>query len=50
MAFEVSEKTQAMLDMINEFMDKEVYPIEREFFEKDFAEIEPELEKKYVLR
>jgi hypothetical protein len=35
MAFEVSEKTQAILDMINEFVDRELVPIERDLFEKD---------------
>lgn len=46
MAFEVSEKTQAILDMINEFVDRELVPIERDLFEKDPSEMEQEMEKK----
>ncbi len=40
MTFEVSDRTQTMLDTINEFLDKELIPMERELFEKDPAEME----------
>lgn len=47
MAFEASEKTQAILDMINEFVDKELIPLDAEMRNgKEFSELEPELEKK----
>ncbi len=46
MAFEPSEKTQAILDMINEFVDKELIPMEPDLDKKSFFEMEPELEKK----
>jgi len=46
MSFEPSEKTQAILDMINEFVDKELIPMEPELLKKGFFTIEPELEKK----
>jgi len=46
MAFEASEKLQTILDMINEFVDKELVPLEQDFFHKDFNDMEPELEKK----
>ncbi len=40
MAFEGSDKTQTMLDMIKEFMKKEVLPIESELFAKGFNAVE----------
>jgi acyl-CoA dehydrogenase len=46
MAFEPSEKLQAILNMINEFVDKEIIPMEVEMKGKDFYAWEPELEKK----
>lgn len=46
MPFEPSEKLQIILDMINEFVDKELIPLEREFVNREFSEMEPELEKK----
>jgi len=46
MAFEPSEKTQAILDMINEFVDKELIPMEFELKDKEFYAWEPELKKK----
>jgi len=46
MAFEPSEKLQAILDMMNNFVDKEIIPMEREFHAKGFTEMMPELEKK----
>ncbi len=46
MAFEPSEKTQAILDMINEFVDKELIPMEAEFKNKEFFGYEDDLKKK----
>lgn len=46
MAFEPSEKLQAILDMVNEFVDKELIPMETEFKGKEFFAMEGELEKK----
>ncbi len=46
MTFDVSDKLQTILDMINEFIDKELLPMEHDFLGKDFIEMEPELEKK----
>ena len=46
MAFEPSEKLQAILDMINEFVDKELIPMEADFKGKEFFAMEGELEKK----
>ncbi len=46
MAFEPSEKLQAILDMINEFVDKELIPMEAEMKGKEFFAFEGELEKK----
>jgi acyl-CoA dehydrogenase len=49
MAFEPSEKLQVILDMINEFVDKELIPMEAEFKGKEFFAMEGELEKKRQL-
>ena len=46
MAFEPSEKLQAILDMIYEFVDKELIPMEAEMKGKEFFAFEGELEKK----
>ena len=46
MAFEPSEKLQVILDMINEFVDKELIPMEAEFKGKEFFAMEGDLEKK----
>ncbi|MCP4749556.1 MAG: acyl-CoA dehydrogenase [Proteobacteria bacterium] len=46
MSFEPSEKLQTILDMMNDFVDKEIIPMEREFHGKGFSTIEPEIEKK----
>jgi alkylation response protein AidB-like acyl-CoA dehydrogenase len=39
MEFAVSEKMQTILGMINEFMDKEVFPMERELLHKDVGQV-----------
>lgn len=46
MVFEVSDELQTILDMINEFVDKELLPMEEDFLTKGFNAMEPELEKK----
>ena len=46
MSFDPSEKLQIILDMINEFVDKELVPMEHDFLAKGFFAMEPELEKK----
>lgn len=46
MDFTVSEKMQAVLGMIREFMKKEVYTFEPEFARKKFSELAPALQKK----
>ena len=45
MDFAVSEKLQTILDMIHEFIEKELIPREAQFAGKDFSEIEPEIEE-----
>ncbi len=46
MDFSVPEKTQAILKMIREFVDKELIPMEPEFTTKSFKEMVPALKKK----
>jgi len=46
MDFTISDKMKAILEMINEFVDKELIPMENEFRSKDFRELLPELKKK----
>jgi alkylation response protein AidB-like acyl-CoA dehydrogenase len=46
MSFDPSEKLQIILDMINEFVDKELVPMEHDFLARGFNAMEPELEKK----
>ena len=46
MDFEISKKMQAVLNMIDEFVDKELIPMEHEFTTKEFTEMIAELEKK----
>ncbi len=46
MDFTVSEKMQAILDMINEFVDRELIPLEPEFLNREFGEMLPVLRKK----
>jgi len=46
MDFEISEKMQTILEMINEFVDKELIPLEPEFVTKDFREMLPVLKEK----
>ncbi len=46
MDFEISERMQVILDMINEFVDKELLPLEPEFLNHDFGEMLPVLVEK----
>ncbi|NLJ73292.1 MAG: acyl-CoA dehydrogenase [Syntrophomonadaceae bacterium] len=46
MDFSISEKMQTILGMINEFIDKELIPLEHDFLTKDFQLLEPVLEEK----
>jgi alkylation response protein AidB-like acyl-CoA dehydrogenase len=46
MDFEISDKMKAVLEMMNEFVDKELIPMEPEFLRRSFRDMEPELEEK----
>lgn len=46
MEFAVSEKMQTILDMMQEFLIKEIVPLEPEFLKKEFKEMVPVLEEK----
>ncbi|MEA3347765.1 MAG: acyl-CoA dehydrogenase family protein [Pseudomonadota bacterium] len=49
MDFTVSTKIQTIVDMINEFVEAELIPLEPEFLAKDFREILPVLREKQEL-
>ncbi len=49
MNFEIPEKTQVILDMMDEFVEKELIPIEPEFAHKSFREMVPLLEEKRAM-
>ncbi|MDZ4163963.1 MAG: acyl-CoA dehydrogenase family protein [Smithellaceae bacterium] len=46
MDFSVSEKMQVVIGMMKEFVQKELLPLEQEFFTKDFRSLLPVLEEK----
>ena len=46
MDFKISDKMKATLDLIEDFMQKEVFPIEPEFFHKPFQDLLPLLQEK----
>lgn len=46
MDFSVSDKMQAIIGMIDEFVDKELIPLEADFQNREFVEMLPVLEKK----
>lgn len=46
MDFSVSEKMQTIIGMINEFVDKELIPLEAEFMNKEFHEMLPVIKEK----
>lgn len=49
MDFSVSEKMQTIIGMINEFVDKELIPLEAEFISKDFREMLPVIREKQAM-
>jgi alkylation response protein AidB-like acyl-CoA dehydrogenase len=51
MDFTVSEKMQVILEMMNEFVDKELIPLEPEFLNREFVDLLPVLaEKRKMVR
>jgi len=46
MDFEVSDKMKVIIGMINEFVDKELMPMEQDFLSKPLKTILPEIERK----
>lgn len=46
MDFTVSERLQTILDMMKEFVEKELIPMEQEFVARGFMDMLPEIEKK----
>lgn len=46
MDFAISEKMQTVIGMINEFVDKELIPLEPEFLKRDFHEMLPVIREK----
>jgi len=49
MDFGISEKMQAVLGMIHEFVDRELIPLEREFLVNEFRDMLPVLEQKRAM-
>jgi len=49
MDFETPEKTRLIIGMIDEFVDKELIPLEREFANKSFKDLLPALEEKRAM-
>ena len=45
MNFEIPEKTKVILEMTQEFMEREVYPLEPHFVGKKFRDMLPEIER-----
>ena len=46
MDFAISDKMQAILEMMNEFVDKELIPLEPEYLKRNFVDLLPELDEK----
>jgi alkylation response protein AidB-like acyl-CoA dehydrogenase len=46
MDFQISEKMQTVTDMMDEFVDKELIPMEPEFLNRRFVDMLPQLEEK----
>lgn len=46
MDFKVSEKMKTIIEMMDEFVEKELIPMEPAFFNRSFQDLEPELEEK----
>ncbi|MFH1153706.1 MAG: acyl-CoA dehydrogenase family protein [Pseudomonadota bacterium] len=49
MDFSISEKIQTIVDMINEFVDRELIPLEPEFLVKDFRDLLPVIREKQAM-
>ncbi|WP_457551580.1 acyl-CoA dehydrogenase family protein [Desulfobacula sp.] len=49
MDFKISDKIQTIVEMINEFVEKELIPLEPEFLAKDFKDLLPVLREKQDL-
>ena len=49
MDFGISDKMKIVLEMINEFVDKELIPIEQEFLNNDFRDMIPVLKEKRAM-
>ena len=49
MDFQPSEKIQVIMEMINEFVDKELIPLEPEFLTRPFSELLPMLKEKQAM-
>ena len=49
MDFKISDKIQTIVDMINEFVEKELIPLEPEFLAKDFKDLLPILREKQAM-
>lgn len=49
MDFTISDKIKTIVDMINEFMEKEIIPLEPEFLVKDFKDLLPILREKQAM-
>ncbi len=49
MDFSVSEKMQTIIGMINEFVDKELIPLEAEFISQDFRDMLPVIKEKQAM-
>lgn len=46
MDFQISEEAQTILELINEFVDKELIPLEQDYLHRPWAELEPVLAAK----
>ncbi|MCG8633231.1 MAG: acyl-CoA dehydrogenase family protein [Desulfobacterales bacterium] len=49
MDFQISDRIQTIVSMINEFVDKELIPLEPEFMTRSFKEMLPVLREKQIL-
>ncbi|MBF0199716.1 MAG: acyl-CoA dehydrogenase family protein [Desulfamplus sp.] len=49
MDFQVSEKISVIVEMINEFMDREIIPLEPEFLTKKFSDLLPVIKEKQAM-
>ena len=49
MDFAISEKMQAVLELINEFVERELMPLEKDFLGRPWEEIAPVLEEKRAM-